>query len=528
MTGTALAPAAKPTRSEQAVADLAALLRSRHVLISLDSREELRSERSGIIPACGQARMPVEFWDCATGHTDSSGKQIADRRDPNAMLDFIGTVERRCCFVLRDLHAWWKDPVVQRKLRSLARSLEVLPADKAKAIILLTPGDEPLPPDIATQATAMNFPLPERSEIATIAKDIVANLQDDKIREAAAPPEVFDKVVDSGVGLTSQEFANCVMLSLVATRRVDPMLVAREKKRVIARDKLVTWIDPDPRGLAAIGGNQRIKDWCMERQLAHGPDARDYGLAMPRGLFAAGQPGCGKSLFAKCIGTTWGWPTVKLDFGALKNKFVGGSEERLRRVIALIDALGRVVVWIDEADKVFGGSDGPAAVDGGVQQDQLGTFLQWTQDRTGEAFLIATANEVANIPAALLRRPRFDVLFFVDLPTLTERKEIIIASMLERRRNITEADALQVARATAEFTGSEIASLVQDGMFRAFAAGRDVTVDDLIGAARRLVPLSKTSAEKITALREWAKGRAELAGKPEPETVGAGGRSIDL
>lgn len=511
------------TRSETVNADITALLRARHTLLWVVTREEGRVEKA-LIGAAGSARFEVRFWDCATGITDSEGRPIEDAQDPNAALAYIRRADSRYVYVLRDLHKWL-DPVVLRGVRSLARSLQVAPPARACAIVVLTPSSE-VPPELAGHATVIDYPLPDRAEIARLLDDAISALPEE-IRASAAPNGTRDAAIDAAVGLSAEEAANCYAKSLVTTRRIDPALVAGEKKRVIAREKVLTWHDPDPRGLDAIGGLELLKGWLTARRAAFGPRARAFGLPAPKGAMLVGVPGCGKSLTAKAVASAWGMPLLRLDMGALRSKWVGESEANIRKALQVAEAVSPCVLWLDEIEKALGGSTGPQG-DGGVAADALGAVLSWMQERTGSVFVVATANDVRSLPPELLRKGRFDELFFVDLPSRQERAQILQASLAQYAITPDGIDCGAVAGATGGFTGAEIAALVPDAMFAAFADGeRRVTTQDLTSAAASVAPLSKTASEKIDALRTWAKGRARPASLQETTTT-AGTRGLDL
>jgi SpoVK/Ycf46/Vps4 family AAA+-type ATPase len=265
----------------------------------------------------------------------------------------------------------------------------------------------------------------------------------------------------------------------------------------------------------------------MSRRAAFTPAARAYGLPAPKGALLVGVPGCGKSLTAKAIATALSMPLLRLDFGALKGKFVGESEGNIRKALKVAESMAPCVVWIDEIEKALGGATGPQG-DGGVSADALGNFLSWMQDRQGSVFVIATANDVSALPPELLRKGRFDDLFFVDLPTAVERKGVLSAALKAHGRDVSSIDLAAVSAVTADFTGAEIAALVPDSMFAAFADGaRPITTADLVGAAKNTAPLARTAAEKITKLREWSKGRARPASIADvaPTTTS---RTLDL
>lgn len=238
---------------------------------------------------------------------------------------------------------------------------------------------------------------------------------------------------------------------------------------------------------------------------------------------------CGKSLTAKAVATAWGVPLLRLDLGALKSKFVGESEGNLRRALRVVEAIGRCVVWLDEVEKSLQGATSGSA-DGGVSADALGAILSWMQERAGEAFVLATANDVSALPPEFLRKGRFDEVWWVDLPNQVEREAILLATLASHGRNMSlGGDFQRVASHCDRFTGAEIAAIVPDAMFAAFADGaREVSAKDLIAAAKTVVPLADTASEKITRMRAWAHGRARFASRPESGRGESRGRKIDL
>lgn len=526
----------KLTAKEQA-ADIAALLRARNPLIWIISREEARVE-SYVMEAAASAGYIPHTWDVAAGVGDAAGRPEPNRgsKDPGDTLAYIEGRARagneRGVWIMRDLPPWLVGPIgltTCRQVRNLARLLPTVARDRAQAIIVLSPTAE-IPPELSNHATVIEWPLPDREEIARIL-DAAVEVLPEEIKATAAPNGTRDAAIDAAVGLSGEEAAACFARSLVQLRRIDPPTVAQEKKRVIARERVLEWYDPMPGGLEAVGGLDALKGWLVSRRQAYSAAARAYGLPAPRGALLVGISGCGKSLTAKAVATAWGVPLLRLDLGALKSKFVGESEDNLRRALRVVEAIGRCVVWLDEIEKSLAGATGGAA-DGGVSADALGSILSWTQERAGEAFVLATANDVASLPPELMRKGRFDEIWYVDLPNLVERKQIIVAALKAHGR--VPGDDLwahDVAVASEGFSGAEIAALVPDALFTAFAQGaRPVSVQDLLDATKSVVPMAKTSAEKIEKLRAWAIGRARAATTPEQSATApaVATRAIDL
>lgn len=521
--------ATSPTTGSRAAADIAALLRARNPLIWITTREEGRCERL-LLEACQAAQYEPRFWDCATGITDLAGAELDARcTDPGQVIAAIRDSRKRQVWVLRDLPAWFRDPTVLRALRSLARVLPMAPRDEARAVILLTPSAE-VPPDLQGHAICIDWPLPDRAEIAAILDSAIAALPPE-LAATAAENGAREAAIDAAVGLTGEEAQSCYARSLVQLRRIDPATIAREKKRVIAREKVIEWFDPLPDGLDAVAGLEALKAWLQGRRAAFGPRARAYGLPAPKGALLVGVPGCGKSLTAKAIATAWGMPLLRLDMGALRSKWVGESEGNIRKALRVAETVAPCVLWLDEIEKALAGATQGAA-DGGVSGDALGAVLQWMQDRAGSVFVVATANDVSALPPELLRKGRFDELFFVDLPTRIERCAILRVALRQHGRQdeaVYPIDICAVADATPDFTGAELAALVPDALFAAFADGeRKITTDDLLAAAAATVPLARTAAEKIDTLRRWAKGRARPASITTTSERATGARALDI
>jgi len=505
------------TKSEVAAADVAAQLRARNGVLWIVTREEARAERY-IFEAAAAANYVPRTWDVGQGVANMAGRVESNigSPDPAATLQTISeraqNGRERGVWILRDLPIWLAGSggaTVLRQLRNLARMLPAVPRERAQAVIVLSPSGD-IPPELAGHVTVTEWPLPDRAEIAAILDAALDSLPEE-LKATAAPNGQRDAAIDAAVGLSGEEAQACYARSLVQLRKIDPAAVASEKKRVIARERVLEWFDPLPGGLEAVGGLDVLKGWLTARKAAYSPAARAYGLPAPRGAMLVGVPGCGKSLTAKAVATAWQVPLLRLDLGALKSKFVGESEQNLRKAFRVIEAIGRCVVWIDEVEKALQGATSGSA-DGGVSSDALGSILSWMQERAGESFVIATANDVQALPPELLRKGRFDEVFFVDLPTEAERAAVLGAALRAHGRGKVEIDAAAVAAATDTFTGSEIAAIVPDALFAAFADNaREITTDDLVEAARTVVPLAKTAAEKITRLRDWAKGRARPA-----------------
>jgi ATPase family associated with various cellular activities (AAA) len=328
------------SRSQKMNADITALLKARHTLLQITTREEPRVERA-IISSAGNAKYKTFFWDCAQGIVSMDGKGgDKQQTDPAAALNWIRDRGERGLYVMRDLHKWY-DPQILRILRNLARSFQGIESKEAKTLLILTPvGD--VPPELSGHVTVLDYPIPDREEIAKILDNTLqVNGQ------APLEDEARDAAIDAAVGLTAEEAANCYSKSLVTAKRIDTSIVSDEKKRVIAREKVLTWIDRDPRGLEAIGGLDLLKVWLNDRRSDFTKGASNFGIPAPKGALLIGPPGTGKSLTAKCIATAWQMPLLRLDLGALKSKYVGESEGNIRKALQTAEAVAPCCLWLN-------------------------------------------------------------------------------------------------------------------------------------------------------------------------------------
>jgi hypothetical protein len=522
--------------------DLAACIKSRQCVLWTVSGEELRVERA-LAEAGAKLGFQVRTWDCERALLDLQGqsfqiggRQSDDLTDPEQALRAVRQeTAARHLWIFRDLDAWLSAPTTRRIVKNLARDLQGLPVQQV--VVILSQGSE-LPADLRASVAVIDWPLPTREEIASVLEVTVSNAIkslnariDGDLAQGVAPAGPQEAVairakiatilasvangrreaaIEAAVGLPAEEAATCYAKSMVTTGLIDPALVQQAKKQAISRERVLQWYDPDPRGLDAVGGLDALKRWLVQRRLAFSAKAREFGLPAPKGLFLVGVPGSGKSLTAKAVATAWGMPLLRLDLGALRSKWIGESEANIRRALQVAERVAPAILWLDEVEKALGGSTGPQG-DGGVASDALGTILTWLQEKAGAVFVVATANDVTALPPELLRKGRFDEVFFADLPNVQERAAIAAVAIRQAKRDPSAFDLDAIAAATQDFTGAELSALVPDALFAAFSDGREVTTADMLAAARGTVPLARTASEKIDALRAWSKGRARSA-----------------
>jgi hypothetical protein len=524
-----------------AIIEVASIIRSRVALLWIVTPEEIRAE-NGLIEVARRCGLAVRTWDAVQGALGIGGSSpgIARSQDPNRTLTAIGDEQDAAViWIMRDLPAYLAAPTTRRLLRNLARDL---PSKARQQVVVILSASRDVPPDLAPDVTLIEWPLPDRPEIEGLLDATIEAALDGlsaQSEEVAAPKRdrllasvgngARERAVDAALGLTLLDASNCFARSLATTGGIDPGLVSQAKREAIGQIAGLTWYDPHPLGLDAVGGCTLLKRWLVEREAGFSAAARAFGITPPRGILLAGLPGTGKSLTAKAVAATWRRPLLRLDLGGLKSKFVGESEGNIRRALAIAERVGGIL-WLDEIEKALAGSTGQQG-DGGVSTDALGAVLTWMQERTGSVFVVATANDVSALPPELTRKGRFDEIFFVDLPCEADRADILRVALAAKGRDADDGDLLEVARATRGFVGAEIAALVDSALFAAFADGqRTLLLSDLLAAVDETTPMSVSSEEKITALRKWSQGRARPAGMPETarERAERFGRRVDL
>jgi SpoVK/Ycf46/Vps4 family AAA+-type ATPase len=262
---------------------------------------------------------------------------------------------------------------------------------------------------------------------------------------------------------------------------------------------------------SSVGGMAVLKDWLGKRSLAFSREAREFGLAAPKGILMLGVQGCGKSLCAKAVSTQWQLPLLRFDMGRMFGSLVGSSEENVRRAISVAESVAPAVLWVDEIDKAFAGSQASGATDGGTTARVFGTFLTWLSEKTAPVFVVATANDISHLPPELLRKGRLDEIFFVDLPDPQERVEVFRIHLQKRGRDFAAFDLNRLAELSQDFSGAEIEEAINSALYDAFYGREELTTGHVLQALGETVPLARTMDEQISELRRWAEGRARNA-----------------
>jgi hypothetical protein len=482
------------------------LLRARYSLIYIPTREEERIEAAIAHSAKQQGNRAVYIWDFVDGYQGNPNDNGFGRRNPLQALEFVEKLPATAAavFILRDFHRFLDDVSISRKLRNLSRLLKAQP----KNIAIISPQIS-IPEELTEVLTVLDFPLPAAPEIRTEIERLLAALgQSLEIR-------ALDELVRSCQGLSIERIRR-VLARAIAThselRPEDVDLILEEKRQTIRQTQILDFY-PTTASISDIGGLDNLKDWLLRRGGAFTERARQYGLPHPRGLLLVGIQGTGKSLTAKAIAHHWHLPLLRLDVGRLFAGLVGESESRTRQMIQLAEALAPCILWIDEIDKAFSGVDGKG--DAGTTSRVFGTFITWLAEKSSPVFVVATANNIQSLPPEMLRKGRFDEIFFVGLPSQEERKAIFSVHLSRLRpHNLNQYDLDRLAYETPDFSGAEIEQTLVEAMHIGFSQNRDFVTDDILEAASQIVPLARTAQEQIQFLQEWAAaGKARLASK---------------
>lgn len=483
------------------------LLRARHALIYLPTREEERVEAAIAYSAKQQGDRGVYIWDFVDGYQGNPNDAGFGKRNPLQALEFIEKIPASVpgIFVLRDFHRFLEDVAIARKLRNLARLLKSQP----KTIVIVSP-QLTIPDDLGEVMTVLEFPLPGITEFKIELERLIAGTG-----QTPLEPRVLDEWIRSCQGL-SMERIRRVLAKAIAThgslQADDVELILEEKRQTIRQTQILDFY-PATQQISDIGGLDNLKEWLLRRGGAFSEKARQYGLPHPRGLLLVGIQGTGKSLTAKAIAHHWHLPLLRLDVGRLFAGLVGESESRTRQMIQLAEALAPCILWIDEIDKAFSGLEGRG--DSGTSSRVFGTVVTWLAEKASPVFVVATANNIQTLPPEMLRRGRFDEIFFVGLPSQEERKAIFAVHLARLRpHNIKSYDGDRLAYETPDFSGAEIEQILIEAMHIGFSQNRDFTTEDVLEAASQLIPLARTAQDQIQLLQNWASdGRVRLASR---------------
>ena len=482
------------------------LLRACYPLIYIPTNEEERAEKAIATATENLGKRNIFIWDFVNGYQDNPNNTGYGKRNPLQALEFITRMPPKAggVFILRDFQRFLEDIAVSRELRNLARTLKSQP----KNIIIIAPQVQ-IPPELTEVITVVDFALPSAPEIKIEIERLISATGQN------LSTQLLDELVRAARGLSLERIRRVLTRAIASNGRLeseDVELILEEKRQSIRQTQILDYY-PATEQISDIGGLDNLKSWLLRRGGAFSDRARAYGLPNPRGLLLVGIQGTGKSLTAKAIAHHWHLPLLRLDVGRLFAGLVGESESRTRQTIELAEALAPCILWIDEIDKGFAGLDGKG--DSGTTSRVFGTFITWLAEKKTPVFVVATANNIRALPPEMLRKGRFDEIFFVGLPNQNERQAIFEVHLAKLRpHNLANYDVKRLAYETPEFSGAEIEQTIIEAMHIGFSQNRDFTTDDILEAASQIVPLAKTAQEQIEFLQQWvAAGKARLASK---------------
>lgn len=508
---------------------LAHMLRARIPLIHVATSEEERAYEAILqIAEDGELLQPVRkvfYADLRTITNVKSGKDLA------AKLAHLLDKEKDgpSIIVLYDIHAFFSENRIDYPLiRTLKLHFQKMKHSAVPASIVFLSATAQFPPELEKDILRLDFPLPGTRELGQLLDSMIAANKDVHDIEVDLDGEGRERIVQAALGLTWNEAESAFSLAMVKDGRLskdDVEVVLEEKRQIIKRSGMLEYIGSGVK-MDEVGGLDNLKHWLAKRDNSWSAQAAEYGLSAPKGVLLTGVPGCGKSLIAKAVSTLWQLPLLRLDVGKLFGMWVGSSESNIRNAIQIAEAIAPCVLWIDEIEKGFSGVG--QSGDSGTSSRVFGTFLTWMQEKSKMVFVIATANDISRLPPEMMRKGRFDEIFFVDLPTRREREQIVRTHLQKRLKQPADPDMVQqVADRTDGFSGAELEQVVVAGLFEAFSERRPLALADVLQAAENTVPLSVTQLEKLIELRSWAMVRAVPATLPdapvadEPATTAA-------
>jgi hypothetical protein len=495
------------------------LIRARYPILYIVSSEETRVQET-VLEVSQRRQKKLFEWTCSIGIVPSGASIQSQKarntatRDPIAALDQVIEQVEPAVFLFKDLHPFLTkgNHGVIRKLKDIAIHLK----NSYKTVVIVSPVLE-IPAELEKEVTVLNFPLPSKDDLSLLLDDIIEKVQQFKQVKIDLDLAGRERLLQAALGLTLGEAENVFAKVIVKDECLDGEHVAEvfaEKQQIIRKSGLLEYC-ASHETFSHVGGLAVLKEWLKKRSRAFTEEARSFGLPAPKGILLLGVQGCGKSLCAKAVSSHWQLPLLRFDMGRMFGSLVGSSEENVRRAIAVAESVAPAILWVDEIDKAFAGWQASGATDGGTTARVFGTFITWMSEKTSPVFVVATANDISQLPAELLRKGRFDEIFFVDLPSADEREEIFRIHLAKRGRNPDAYGTRGLADASPDFSGAEIEEAITSALYDAFYARRELDTPDILESLHQTVPLAKTMDEPISRLRAWADGRARNASVPK-------------
>ncbi len=487
--------------------ELRLLINSRYPIITVETAEEDRLAHL-LAAIAVELHVPLYTWSVTAGLARIDGAPIYATAQPEQALANIEAIRGDGIFLLKDFARYCDNDKICRMVRDLADAFR-----SVRRSIVITAPSLNLPPEIASESAPFAFSLPGADELTAGVKQVLAEMSRDQHMAVTSDAASVQRLAESLVGLQEEEAMRTLRKCLLARGKADAGLaqaVMDAKRSTLHTQGLLEPVRRDA-SFADVAGLKHLREWLTKRYSAFTPEGQKFGLVPPKGVLITGVQGCGKSLAARATAGEWGIELARLDAGALYDKFVGESEKRLHKALDMSQKLAPMVLWIDEIEKAFASAGTSGDADAGLSQRLLATLLTWMQDREGGVFLAATSNNISALPPEMLRKGRFDEIFFVDLPDTDVRVALFALHLRKRGRDAAAFDVAKLAAASEGFSGAEIEQAIAAGLYTAFSAKAQLSTEILLAEIHGTQPLSVTRAEDIQGVREWAKSRAVAA-----------------
>jgi SpoVK/Ycf46/Vps4 family AAA+-type ATPase len=511
--------------------ELTSYVKAGYPILYVQTPEGDRAEAS-ILKTCEELKRKLRIWSITEGLSDHDGKNAEQIEDPIEALNRAKGEPPGTVLVVRNFHMFLNGPKIVQQMKDIARDFK-----QTRKTLIIVSAIKKLPPELERDITVIEFDLPSRGDIEFILTGLYSDGAKKKLGEITADER--ERIVQAAMGLTAIEAENALSKAFVEfsdnkknNTSNDPIskLVMKEKANTVKKSGILEYFEAK-QGANDIGGLENLKEWLTKRSKAFSKKARDFGIPIPRGILLVGLPGCGKSLSAKAASNILGIPLLRFDIGKVFGGLVGESERNMRLAIQTTEAVGNCVLWIDEMEKAFAGMGG-SSTDGGTSQRVFGNFITWMQEKTTPCFIISTVNRIESLPPELLRKGRFDEMFFVGLPSIVERKTIFkIHTMKYGKNEFKEEDIATCAKASEGFSGAEIEESVITGLYTAFYHDRPLMASDVLKAVVETNPLSKSKKTELDAMASWAASNAINASRvnaKEAVSPYTTGRQLDL
>jgi AAA+ superfamily predicted ATPase len=501
-------PPARPFGTPRTKRDeLELLINSRNPIVTVETSEEQRLAAL-LERVAADLEIPLFVWSVTNGLARAGGAALYNSDQPEQALTNIGTVQGDGIFLLKDFARYCDNDRISRRLRDLADGFRT-----ARRSIVILGAAIQLPPELAADAVEFQLGLPVMEELVSAVKATLSELNRSHGIATSLDAAGVTQLTKNLAGLPEEDALRVLRQSALTRGRADAGLlddVLEAKRQALHTDGLLETIKRDA-SFRDVAGLRRLREWIGKRKSALTPEGQRFGLVPPKGVLITGVQGCGKSLAARAVAGEWGYELARLDAGALYDKYVGESERRLRKALDVAQKISPVVLWIDEIEKAFASAGSSGDADAGLSQRLLATLLTWMQDRESGVFLAATSNNITILPPEMLRKGRFDEIFFVDLPNAAARVDLFGLHIRKRGRDTATFDLAKLAMASNGFSGAEIEQVTVAGLYTAFGQKQQLSTEVLLAEIASTQPLSVTRAEEIAAIRSWAKSRAVAA-----------------